>query len=198
VPRQQRRGVSPTNITFRGIESEALLILLDQEGICGSSGSACLADFDKPSHVVKAMKPESAAARQMIQFSSDAKTTIVDIKATLAAVTRATASVRCLIDADLRRSTKPLLGRHSHEAIDVPDIGLRPAKDPVIASRAASPSSKPVAFDCALVEIRVVIYLDHNATTPLAPEVLEAMKPYFTEQGAIHPARTSSGRSSRR
>lgn len=48
-----QRLVNTTNITFCGIESEALLILLDQEGICASSGSACLADSDEPSHVIK-------------------------------------------------------------------------------------------------------------------------------------------------
>jgi len=64
-----RRLPNTTNITFHGIESEALLILLDQEGICASSGSACLADSDEPSHVVRAMKPDTAASRQMIRFS---------------------------------------------------------------------------------------------------------------------------------
>jgi cysteine desulfurase len=64
-----QRLTNTTNITFRGIESEALLILLDQEGICASSGSACLADSDEPSHVIKAMKPETADSRQMIRFS---------------------------------------------------------------------------------------------------------------------------------
>lgn len=64
-----QRLATTSNITFPGIESEALLILLDQEGICESFGSACLADSDEPSHVVKAMKPDSAASRQMIRFS---------------------------------------------------------------------------------------------------------------------------------
>jgi Domain of unknown function (DUF5615) len=41
--------------------------------------------------------------------------------------------VRFLIDADLPRSTKPLLEKYGHEAIDVREIGLRDAKDPVIA-----------------------------------------------------------------
>ena len=63
------RLANTTNITFGCIEAEALLILLDQEGICASSGSACLADSSEPSHVVKAMKPASAASRQMIRFS---------------------------------------------------------------------------------------------------------------------------------
>ncbi len=65
-----QRLANTTNITFHGIESEALLLLLDQAGICASSGSACLADSDEPSHVVKAMKPGSGASRQMIRFSS--------------------------------------------------------------------------------------------------------------------------------
>jgi cysteine desulfurase len=39
-----QRLANTANITFHGIESEALLILLDKEGICASSGSACLAD----------------------------------------------------------------------------------------------------------------------------------------------------------
>ena len=39
-----QRLANTTNITFHGIASEALLILLDKEGICASSGPACLAD----------------------------------------------------------------------------------------------------------------------------------------------------------
>lgn len=64
-----QRIANTTNITFHGIESEAMLLLLDQDGICASSGSACLADSDEPSHVVKAMKPDTTASRQMIRFS---------------------------------------------------------------------------------------------------------------------------------
>ncbi len=64
-----QRLANTTNITFHDIESEALLILLDKEGICASSGSACLADSEEPSHVIKVMKPDMAALRQMIRFS---------------------------------------------------------------------------------------------------------------------------------
>lgn len=69
-----------TNITFHGIESEALLILLDQEGICASSGSACLADSDEPSHVVKAMKSDSGVLRHVIRFSLNLTVTPYEIK----------------------------------------------------------------------------------------------------------------------
>ncbi len=74
------------NLTFHGIESEALLLLLDQAGICASSGSACLADSDEPSHVVKAMKAESAASRQMIRFSLDETSSATEIKNVLSEV----------------------------------------------------------------------------------------------------------------
>lgn len=65
------RLANTSNITFHGIDSEALLLLLDKEGICASSGSACLADSDEPSHVIHAMKPEKNASREMIRFSLD-------------------------------------------------------------------------------------------------------------------------------
>jgi cysteine desulfurase len=66
---QVQRLANTSNITFCGVESEALLLLLDQAGVCASSGSACLADSDEPSHVIKAMKPEANASRQAIRFS---------------------------------------------------------------------------------------------------------------------------------
>jgi cysteine desulfurase len=84
------RLANTSNITFHGIESEALLILLDKEGICASSGSACLAESDEPSHVVKAMKPESAASRQMIRFSLDGCLTESEIERTVTALKSAT------------------------------------------------------------------------------------------------------------
>ena len=72
-----------SNITFSGVESEALLLLLDGEGICASSGSACLADSDEPSHVVRAMKPDAGASRQMIRFSLVGGMTEADVSRTL-------------------------------------------------------------------------------------------------------------------
>ena len=88
------RIANTTNISFHGIESEALLILLDKEGICASSGSACLADSDEPSHVIKAMKPDSGASRQMIRFSIDPATTRELIKSVVTAVERDSGALR--------------------------------------------------------------------------------------------------------
>jgi cysteine desulfurase len=89
-----RRLVNTTNITFQGIESEALLLLLDQEGICASSGSACLADSDEPSHVVRAMKPDTGASRQMIRFSLGPENTMHEVEATIAVVRQAVEALR--------------------------------------------------------------------------------------------------------
>ncbi len=83
-----------TSLTFPGIEAEALLLLLDQAGICASAGSACLADSDEPSHVVRAMKPESAAARQMVRFSLGRKTQQTEIEQAIDAVIRAVRTLR--------------------------------------------------------------------------------------------------------
>ena len=89
-----QRLANTTNISFHGVESEALLILLDKEDVCASSGSACLADPDEPSHVVRAMKPESVASRQMIRFSLDVSNTADEIKTALVGVRRATDALR--------------------------------------------------------------------------------------------------------
>jgi cysteine desulfurase len=89
-----QRLANTTNITFHGIESEALLLLLDQAGICASSGSACLADSDEPSHVVKAMKPYASASRQMIRFSCGTANTPTEIQRTLSAIQRTVAALR--------------------------------------------------------------------------------------------------------
>jgi cysteine desulfurase len=89
-----QRLANTANITFQGIESDALLILLDKEGVCASSGSACVADSGEPSHVIKAMKPESVAFRQMIRFSLDAVRTTAATKKVLAILEKAVVGLR--------------------------------------------------------------------------------------------------------
>jgi len=89
-----QRLANTVSITFHGIESEALLLLLDQEGICASSGSACLADSDEPSHVVKAMKPDTGASRQTIRFSLGAGNTLAGVQTGVESVKRAVLALR--------------------------------------------------------------------------------------------------------
>ena len=52
---KENRLPNNTNFSFRFIEGESLLIMLDQKGICGSSGSACTSGSLDPSHVLLAI-----------------------------------------------------------------------------------------------------------------------------------------------
>jgi len=88
------RIANTTNISFHGIESEALLLLLDQAGICASSGSACLADSDEPSHVVQTMTPGTAASRETLRLSVGADNRKTQIQAVIPAVQAIAASLR--------------------------------------------------------------------------------------------------------
>lgn len=83
------RVTNTTSITFPGIESESLLLMLDKDGICASSGSACLADAEEPSHVIKAMHPTSTTARETVRFSTGTNNTEDEIVKTLDSLQRA-------------------------------------------------------------------------------------------------------------
>jgi cysteine desulfurase len=89
------RLANTTNISFSGVESEALLILLDQAGVFASSGSACLADSPDPSHVIAAMK-QGAAARQSIRFSLGSTASTSDVVRSISACREAWAALRML------------------------------------------------------------------------------------------------------
>ena len=94
IPGAERNGhpderlPNTANIAFQGVDSEALLLLMDQAGICASSGSACLADSPDPSHVLAAMKPEDKAAYQSIRLSLDATNSGKEIQEAIIAVQR--------------------------------------------------------------------------------------------------------------
>ncbi|MDR0505922.1 MAG: IscS subfamily cysteine desulfurase [Dysgonamonadaceae bacterium] len=83
-----------SNITFHGVEAESLLLLLDKEGICASSGSACLSDSEEPSYVISAMKGGAEIKRQNIRFSLGTKTTYENIEYTISAVKNAVTMLR--------------------------------------------------------------------------------------------------------
>ena len=68
-----------TNIAFEGLEAEAILILLSEEGICASSGSACSSGSLEPSHVLKAMAIDDRIAHGAIRFSLSHFTTDQEI-----------------------------------------------------------------------------------------------------------------------
>jgi cysteine desulfurase len=58
-----------SSLSFEGIESPAALLLLDRQGICCSAGSACRTGSQEASHVLRAMNPNTDAARRSLRFS---------------------------------------------------------------------------------------------------------------------------------
>ena len=67
--RNQVRVPNTANIAFRYLEGESILVLLDQYGICASTGSACTAGSSEPSHVLRAMKVPPDWLQGAVRFS---------------------------------------------------------------------------------------------------------------------------------
>ncbi len=68
-----------TNIGFKYIEGEAILLSLDQFGICASSGSACTSGSLEPSHVLRALGLPYSVLHGSIRFSLSRYTTEAEI-----------------------------------------------------------------------------------------------------------------------
>ncbi|MDX9820071.1 MAG: cysteine desulfurase NifS [Desulfococcus multivorans] len=64
-----RRLPNTTNISFEFIEGESILLMMDEIGICASSGSACTSGSLEPSHVLRAMGVPYTAAHGSVRFS---------------------------------------------------------------------------------------------------------------------------------
>lgn len=67
--KDQDRLPNTSNISFRYLEGESMLVLLDQQGICASTGSACTAGSAEPSHVLRAMKVPADWLQGAVRFS---------------------------------------------------------------------------------------------------------------------------------
>jgi cysteine desulfurase len=79
-----------------GISGEAVLLELEARGIIGSSGSACAAGRDEPSHVLLALGIDPEIARTAIRFTLPVDFGLSDARAVAAALVDAVASVRAL------------------------------------------------------------------------------------------------------
>ncbi|MBW7996354.1 MAG: cysteine desulfurase NifS [Candidatus Glassbacteria bacterium] len=67
------------NVSFEYVEGESILLMLNDLGICASSGSACTSGSLDPSHVLQAMKVPHSAAHGSIRFSLSRYTTDEEI-----------------------------------------------------------------------------------------------------------------------
>lgn len=76
------------SVTFAGVDNERLVMELDEAGIECSSGSACSAGSDKPSHTLEAIGLNAAEARSTLRFSFGRHTTLDDIQQTLKVLRR--------------------------------------------------------------------------------------------------------------
>jgi cysteine desulfurase len=75
----ERRLANTSNLSFDGVEAEGILMLLDQAGICASSGSACTTGSLDPSHVLMAMGCSPTRARGSLRFSLGIYTTEAEV-----------------------------------------------------------------------------------------------------------------------
>ncbi|CAM4466263.1 Cysteine desulfurase [Mycobacterium basiliense] len=82
------------HFTFRGCEGDALLMLLDANGIECSTGSACTAGVAQPSHVLTAMGADPASARGSLRLSLGHSTVEADIDSALQVLPNAVARAR--------------------------------------------------------------------------------------------------------
>jgi cysteine desulfurase len=85
VPEAQQNGdpvcrlPNTLNVSFPGFDSETLLMALDLEGVCASSGSACMVGSVVASHVLLAMGLSMERAKSAVRFSLGKQTSAKDI-----------------------------------------------------------------------------------------------------------------------
>ncbi|MHB1853497.1 MAG: cysteine desulfurase family protein [Acidimicrobiales bacterium] len=92
--RREDKVAGICHLCIPGVESEALIFLLDQAGVCASAGSACASGATQVSHVLRAMGVPEELARGALRLSLGWTTTDGDVDAALEAVPAAVARLR--------------------------------------------------------------------------------------------------------
>ena len=93
VPRENRvPGVA--HLCIKGIESEALLFLLDQADVCASAASACASGAMEPSHVLAAMGLSREWTNGALRLSLGHTTTDADIDTAVSTIVGAVTQLR--------------------------------------------------------------------------------------------------------
>lgn len=108
---EEPRLPNTSNIAFEGVEAEGILLLLDQAGICASSGSACTAGSLDPSHVLIAMGCSAERARASVRFSLGVENTAEEVDRVLDQLPKIIEKLRA--NAPLATPVSPSEGRPS-------------------------------------------------------------------------------------
>jgi cysteine desulfurase len=112
-PDLERRLAANAHFSFPGCEGDALLLLLDAQGIECSTGSACSAGVARPSHVLVAMGATADLARSSLRFSVGHTSTDEDVRTVVAAIgpavqrARSAAAVASLVPAPVAAAESP-------------------------------------------------------------------------------------------
>jgi len=91
-----RRVPNTSNFSFRGVDGESIVIALDIEGICVSTGSACSTGDPEPSHVLLAMGLSGRDAQGAIRVSLGKDTTETDIDVTVEKIAQVVGRLRAV------------------------------------------------------------------------------------------------------
>ncbi len=91
-----RKLVNNCHVTFLGVESEALLLLLDREGLCAAAGSSCASGAMDPSHVLAAMGMPRDQARSSLRLTFGWSSTEAEVDEALAVIPAAVERLRPL------------------------------------------------------------------------------------------------------
>ena len=76
----EKRLPGNVNISIKGVDSQTLLTMLDMEGICASSGSACNSNIITPSHVLTAIGLDKETANSTLRFTFGNSNTLEDVE----------------------------------------------------------------------------------------------------------------------
>lgn len=93
----ERRLPGTVSYVFPGTAGEAVLLELERRGVIVSSGSACAAGSDEPSHVLTAMGIDADVARTAVRFSFGVDSTADEVDAAAAALADAVSAVRDIV-----------------------------------------------------------------------------------------------------
>ena len=93
---RERRLSHISNISFRFIEGQSLLISLDLEGIAVSTGSACSSGTLEPSPVIRALGRDDELARGAIRFSFGKDNNVDEVEYVVNVLSRVTEKLRTL------------------------------------------------------------------------------------------------------